>query len=90
MNHGTWSLVYRFKDWSEAGTFRDGVEDKMLPLNATTEDEAIIEGREKWAEIVAQANTEWEIQKATWHNPPKAIFNDEPPNPRIVYQFPLI
>ena len=89
MNRGKWYLVYTWQNWMEAGTFRDGIEEKEIPLNATTEDEAIAEAQAKWKGIIAEAKAWWEKQQAEWKHPPQAIFDDVPPCPRIIYKFPL-
>lgn len=86
-NRGMWNLVYTSVNLMES--IGNEIESTTIPLTATTEDEAIFEAKIRWQQILEEANTTWEEQKATWNNPPQSIFNDVPPNPRIVYSFPL-
>ena len=48
MNGGKWYFVYTLLDHSMRSKPSEEV-----PLNAGTEDEAIVEGQRKWAEILA-------------------------------------
>lgn len=89
MNRGKWYLVYTYTNEMEAGTFRDGIEDAEVPLNATTEDEAVAEGKAKWDVVETASRARWEEQKKTWKHPPTRPTKWGPRNPRIVYKFSL-
>jgi len=76
MTTGRWFFVYTHVNEMEAGTFRDGIEDVEVPLKAISEDTALSEAREKWAEVQRQRVAHPPILKTS-------------PNPRVVYRIPL-
>ena len=76
MNRGKWYFVYTYVDEMEAGTFRDGITDEEVLLKATTEDEAVVEAKAKWADVQARYAK----------HPPTLKTN---PNPRVIYRISL-
>ena len=86
---GKWYLVYTYTDELEAGTFRDGITDEEVPLNATTEDQAVVQATAQWNEVSAASQARWEEQKKTWAHPPESPTEWGARNPRVVYKFPL-
>ncbi len=84
-----WFLIYTYTNEMEAGTFRDGVEDEEIVLNASTENEAIIEAGTKWDDVLAKSIARWEEQKKTWKHPPASPSEWGARNPRIIYRITL-
>jgi hypothetical protein len=88
MNRGTWYLMY---DWND--TFGGGLagawEYKEIPLEASTEDEAIAKAETIWQQKVNEAVAYWKKQKREWEHPPESPFRDGPTNPRVIYKISL-
>jgi len=82
MNRGKWYFVYSWRTYG--GTW----EDMEIPLNATTEDEAIAEAKPKWDEKVVEAKANWEAKRG-WGHPPASPFTDGPTDPRVIYKISL-
>lgn len=88
MKRGKWFFAYDLND-----TFGGGLggrwEVEEVPLNATTEDEAIEKAKTVWAKKQEEAIAFWEKQRATWSHPPKTAFDDGPSRPRVIYKIQL-
>jgi hypothetical protein len=86
---GNWYLAYDYVDHLESRMLcRVWVVEEVL-LGATTEVEAIKEGKEKWNDEVVQAKAGWEERKKTWAHPGESPFDDGPINPRVIYKISL-
>lgn len=87
MKRGKWFFAY---DWND--TFGGGLggtwEVNEIPLNATTEDEAVEEAKAVWAKKQEEAIASWK-KKSTWAHPPKTAFDDGPSRPRVIYKIEL-
>jgi hypothetical protein len=84
MNKGQWFFVY---SWNN--TYEKAWEDEEVPLQATTEDQAIAETKLKWDEKVSEAKATWELQKQIQAHPNPSPFTDGPTNPRAIYKILL-
>ena len=79
---GKWYLVYICLN-----TWKASIEEKEIPLKATTEAEAIAEGSTKWKEVFA---AEWKRHEAANMLPEgDTAFYGVEPHPRIVYKISL-
>lgn len=87
MKNGKWFFAY---DWNDAygGGLSGTWEVEEIPLNATTEDEAVEEAKTVWAKKQEEAIASWK-KKSTWAHAPKTAFDDGPLNPRVIYKIEM-
>ncbi|MDP3764688.1 MAG: hypothetical protein Q8Q95_03660 [bacterium] len=88
MSRGKWYFTYIYRD-TFGGGLAGTTEHEEIPLNAITEDEAIIEAKVMLDKKVVAAKAYWEKQRKEWVNPPATPFEDGPINPYVVYKIPL-
>jgi len=90
MNRGKWYFVYEWRDaFGESMLSGSRIEDEEIPLKATTEDEAVAEGKVIWGELVEKAKAIFAARQ-TWCHPPKDPFEyDGPWRPRVIYKISL-
>lgn len=101
---GTWYLTYSYNDGMFEYYYEDGIQVKEIPLKATTEAEAIVEGQAKWADKKwdeVERWKKWEADKKKRRkqdirnkkykpkDPPTEPFQDGPWCPIIIYKIPL-
>ena len=88
MNRGRWYFVYTYRV-TFGGSLAGTIEHEEIPLQATTEDEALAEAKKIWGNKIAEARVYWEKQKKEWATPPASPFEDGPYTPRVIYKILL-
>lgn len=81
---GKWYLTHYA--WDEMESMGNEDYTAKIPLDATNENDALVEAKAKWSKILADANEYWEKQKKTWVHPPSGPFHGLNPCPRVVYE----